>query len=149
MFFLVFFCLFRTKQMLQCLYPSLFILRFLQSFLFGHDSFVSPLKVSLFFFLKSKVQRFLTYILTSLGNRKLIAIEFIQCIQVMCSRMVCVGIFEQSMGARNRVQIGLSYRPAMIHTVDGRYRLIPQNRFLCPLKVLKYRLCTLLGQFCT
>ncbi len=26
--------------------------------------------------------------------------------------MVCAGIFKQSMGARNRVGIGLSYRPA-------------------------------------
>ncbi len=29
----------------------------------------------------------------------------------------CAGIFKQSMGARNRVGIGLSYRPARLHTV--------------------------------
>jgi hypothetical protein len=29
--------------------------------------------------------------------------------------LVCAGIFEQSMGARIRVRIGLSYRPARLH----------------------------------
>ncbi len=28
------------------------------------------------------------------------------------------GIFKQSMGARNRVGIGLSYRPARLHSLD-------------------------------
>jgi hypothetical protein len=28
-----------------------------------------------------------------------------------------VGIFKQSIGARNRVGIGLSYRPAMLHSL--------------------------------
>ncbi len=46
------------------------------------------------------------------------------------------GVLEQSMGARNREWIGLSYRPVR------QYRLAesdPSNRFLGPLKVLKYR----------
>jgi hypothetical protein len=29
----------------------------------------------------------------------------------------CAGIFKQSMGARNRVGIGLSYRPARLHSL--------------------------------
>ncbi len=37
------------------------------------------------------------------------------------------GIFKQSMGARNRVGIGLSYWPARLHR---RAELIPWNRFL-------------------
>ncbi len=42
------------------------------------------------------------------------------------------GIFKQSMGARNRVGIGLSYRPTRIHR---QAKLIPWNRFLGSLKV--------------
>jgi hypothetical protein len=34
--------------------------------------------------------------------------------------MLRAGIFKQSMGARNRVGIGLSYRPARIHTTAWR-----------------------------
>ncbi len=30
-------------------------------------------------------------------------------------RVYCAGIFEQSMGTRNRVGIGLSYQPARLH----------------------------------
>ncbi len=68
-------------------------------------------------------------------------------------------ILEQSMGARNRVGIGLSYRPARLHRLEESillwllkftkfgFRLhrladwIPWNRFLGSLKVLKHRLC--------
>ncbi len=39
----------------------------------------------------------------------------------------CAGIFKQSTGARNRVGIGLSYRPVRIHRLA---ELIPWNRFL-------------------
>jgi hypothetical protein len=42
------------------------------------------------------------------------------------------GIFKQSMGARNRVGIGLSYRPDRLHRLA---ELIPWNRFLGSLKV--------------
>ncbi len=42
------------------------------------------------------------------------------------------GIFKQSMGARNRVGIGLSYRPARLHSLA---ELVPWNRFLGSLKV--------------
>jgi hypothetical protein len=42
------------------------------------------------------------------------------------------GILEQSMGARNRVGIGLSYRPARLHRLAGS---IPSNRFLGSIKV--------------
>jgi hypothetical protein len=45
----------------------------------------------------------------------------------------CAGILEQSMGARNRVGIGLSYRPARLHRLA---ELIPWNRFLKSLKIL-------------
>jgi len=37
------------------------------------------------------------------------------------------GIFKQSIGARNRVGKGLSYRPARLHRLA---ELIPWNRFL-------------------
>jgi hypothetical protein len=36
------------------------------------------------------------------------------------------GIFKESMGARHRVGIGLSYRPARLHTLA---EFIPWNRF--------------------
>jgi hypothetical protein len=39
----------------------------------------------------------------------------------------CTGILEQSIGARNRVGIGMSYRPARLHRVA---ESIPWNRFL-------------------
>ncbi len=48
------------------------------------------------------------------------------------------GILEQSMGARNRVGIGLSYRPARPHRLADS---IPWNRFPGSFKVKKYRLC--------
>jgi hypothetical protein len=44
----------------------------------------------------------------------------------------CAGIFKQSMGARNRVGIGLSYQPGRLHVLA---ELIPWNRFLGSLKV--------------
>jgi hypothetical protein len=42
------------------------------------------------------------------------------------------GIFKQSMGARNRLGIGLPYRPARQHSLA---ELVPWNRFLDSLKV--------------
>jgi hypothetical protein len=42
------------------------------------------------------------------------------------------GIFKQSMGARNRVGIWLSYRAARLHSLA---ELVPWNRFLGSLKV--------------
>jgi hypothetical protein len=42
------------------------------------------------------------------------------------------GIFKQSMGARNRVGIGLLYRPARLHRLA---ETIPWNRFLGSFKV--------------
>ena len=44
----------------------------------------------------------------------------------------CAGIFKQSMVARNRVVISLSYRPARRHSLA---ELVPWNRFLGSLKV--------------
>jgi len=41
-------------------------------------------------------------------------------------------IFKQSMGARNRVRIGLSYRPARLHRLA---ELMPWNRSLSALKL--------------
>ncbi len=46
--------------------------------------------------------------------------------------VVCAGIFKQSMGARNRVGIGLSYRPARLHLLT---EMSPWNRFWGSLKV--------------
>ncbi len=51
---------------------------------------------------------------------------------------IWAGIFKQSMGARNRVGIGLSYRPARLHRLA---KFIPWNRFLGSINVWKYRLC--------
>jgi hypothetical protein len=42
------------------------------------------------------------------------------------------GIFKQSVGARNRLGIGLSYRPSRLHRM---VELIPWNLFLGSLKV--------------
>jgi len=42
------------------------------------------------------------------------------------------GIFQQTMGARNRVGIGMLYRPARLHRLAA---LFPWNRFLCSIKV--------------
>jgi hypothetical protein len=42
------------------------------------------------------------------------------------------GIFKQSMGARNKVGIGLSYRPAWLHRLA---EFIPWNRFLGSINV--------------
>jgi hypothetical protein len=42
------------------------------------------------------------------------------------------GIFKKSMGARHRVGIGLSYRPAMLHRLA---ELMPWHRFLGSIKV--------------
>jgi len=47
--------------------------------------------------------------------------------------------FKNKKGPRNRVRIGLSYRPARLHRLA---ESIPWNRFLGSLKVLKDRLCT-------
>jgi hypothetical protein len=44
----------------------------------------------------------------------------------------CAGIFNQSMGARNRVGIGLSHRLARPHSLA---ELVPWNRFLGSVKV--------------
>jgi hypothetical protein len=51
----------------------------------------------------------------------------------LCHLYIWAGIFKNSMGARHRVGIGLSYRPAMLH-----YRLaelMPWHRFLGSIKV--------------
>ncbi len=45
-------------------------------------------------------------------------------------------IFKQSMGARNRLGIGLSYRPARLHSLA---EFVPWNQFLGSLKSLKIR----------
>jgi hypothetical protein len=51
--------------------------------------------------------------------------------------LIRAGIFKQSMGARNRVGIGLSYRPARLHVLA---ELVLWNRFLGSLKVQKFEL---------
>jgi hypothetical protein len=54
----------------------------------------------------------------------------------LASCMSRTGILEQSMGSRNRVGTGLSYRPARLYRLAGS---IPRNRFLGSIKILKYR----------
>jgi hypothetical protein len=56
---------------------------------------------------------------------------------VVVHRPASARILEQSMGARNRVGIGLSYRPARLQRLA---ELIPWNGFLGSLKVSLYRL---------
>jgi hypothetical protein len=53
---------------------------------------------------------------------------------VILSRQILhrAGIFKQSMGARNRVDIGLSYRPARLHRLA---EFVPRNRFLRSINV--------------
>ncbi len=51
----------------------------------------------------------------------------------------CAGIFKQSMGARNRVGIELSYRPGSLQ-IHRLAELIQWNRFLGFLKVYKFEL---------
>ncbi len=50
------------------------------------------------------------------------------------AQTICAGIFNQSMGARNQVGIGLSYRPVRLHTLGASIRW---NRLLGSLKVKK------------
>jgi hypothetical protein len=50
------------------------------------------------------------------------------------------GSIEKSTGARNRVGMGMSYRPPRLHRLA---ESILWNRFLGSLKVLKYCLCIL------
>jgi hypothetical protein len=57
-----------------------------------------------------------------------------------CEYDYCAGIFKQSAGARNRVGIGLLYRPARL---DRLAELILWNRFLGSLKVKKFGLWSL------
>ncbi len=49
-----------------------------------------------------------------------------------CRSAIRAGIFKHSMWARNRVETGLSYRPARLHRLA---ELVPWNRFLNSLKV--------------
>jgi hypothetical protein len=51
---------------------------------------------------------------------------------------ICAGIFKQSMGARNRVGIGLLYQPARLHRLA---EVNPWNRFLGYLNVQNFGLC--------
>ncbi len=54
-------------------------------------------------------------------------------------------ILEQSMGARNRVGIGLSYWPARLHRLA---ESVPWNRFLGSLKVKKFGRGKIFSQIC-
>ncbi len=58
-----------------------------------------------------------------------------------CLFSSCAAILEQTMGARNRVGIGLSYLPTRLHRLA---ESIHGNRFFGSLKVLKYLLCLIL-----
>ncbi len=46
-------------------------------------------------------------------------IDYIQKFRITTysDKITCAGIFKQSMGARNRVRIGLSYRLARLHSL--------------------------------
>ncbi len=53
----------------------------------------------------------------------------------LSNRPARAGFFKQSMGARNRVVIALSYRPVRLHRLA---EFIPRNRFLGSINVQKY-----------
>jgi hypothetical protein len=72
-------------------------------------------------------QRF-EYPLTVLATKSLCNL----CV-INLSVLPCAGILEQSMGARNRVGIGLSYRPARLHRLAEMIPWIP--RLLKSLKI--------------
>jgi hypothetical protein len=59
--------------------------------------------------------------------------------RIVTKSLYRVEIFKQSMGARNRVVIGLSYRPARLHRLA---EFIPWNRFLGSIIVYKNGLRT-------
>jgi hypothetical protein len=54
-----------------------------------------------------------------------------------CPTEISAGIFKQSIGARNRVGIGLSHRPDRLQRLA---ELVPLNRFLGSIKVEKFGL---------
>jgi hypothetical protein len=54
--------------------------------------------------------------------------------------LISAGVFKQSMGARNRLGVGLPYQPGRLHSL---VELVPWNRFLGSLKVQKFGICTL------
>jgi hypothetical protein len=58
--------------------------------------------------------------------------KMLQLASAMLVHELCVGIFEQYMGARNQVGIGFSYRPARLHRLA---ESIPWNRFLGSIEV--------------
>jgi hypothetical protein len=58
--------------------------------------------------------------------------ESIQMNHFQPAYLASAGIFEQSMGARNQVGIGFSYRPARLHRLA---ESIPKNRFLGSIEV--------------
>ncbi len=53
--------------------------------------------------------------------------------------ILCAGILKQSMGARNRTGIGLSYRTSRLHSLT---EFVPRHRFLGLLK--KFGFCALI-----
>ncbi len=64
-------------------------------------------------------------------NRKVNILLQLLGYSTISASVFCAGIFKQSMGARNRVGIGLSYQPARLHSMA---ELVPWIRFLGSLK---------------
>jgi hypothetical protein len=62
----------------------------------------------------------------------LLTLQYCVILGLKHGRQNSAGIFKQSMGARNRVGIGLLYQPARLHRLA---EMIPWNRFLGSLKV--------------
>jgi hypothetical protein len=60
---------------------------------------------------------------------------------IMLLHVPCGGIFKQSMGVRNQVRIGLSYRPARLHTTQPG-GIVSMESILGLLKSLKIRALT-------
>jgi hypothetical protein len=56
------------------------------------------------------------------------------------SRSHCAGILEQYIGTRNRIGIGLSYRPVRLHRMAESTESIPRNQILGSINVYKYEL---------
>jgi hypothetical protein len=61
------------------------------------------------------------------GLERVLATSLLMSFILYFLKDVCAGILEQSMGAKNRIGIGFSYRPARLHR---REKSFPWNRFL-------------------
>ncbi len=101
---------------------------------FNFNSFKSSILMYLFFKSIQRSQLFSEFPPFLYGH----SLQLPAALPLAYVKQSCAGILKQFMGARNQVLIGLSCRPARLHRLA---ELIPWNRFLGSLKVLKFGLC--------